>query len=356
MQEKMRKRNQTMSPALHNILLSVVAILLSLVITSIIMAAAGNDLSEAYAALIDGAFGSRNAIANTLAKTIPLLFVGLACAFSNKGGIFNIGCEGQLYIGGLAAAYTAICLQGMPRFFVIGLSVLTGMLCGALVGGLNGFLKAKLQINEVLVAIMLNYILRYFCGYCVHGPLKDPEASVAQTVAIGDEYMLTKLVPKTQLTTALFLGAAIVILMYFFFKKTRMGFNIRAVGENRFAAQASGIAMSATIILTMAVSGALAGLTGVTEVLGKTGKFVDGFSPGYGFTGIAVAVLGRNHPVGVVLSALLFGIMEAGALKMSYAAGVSTSMIKVMQGLVILFVATPNLVKFLGTERGKKNE
>ena len=210
------------------------------------------------------------------------------------------------------------------------------------------------QINEVLVAIMLNYIMRYLTSYFVHGPLKDPKANVAQTVAVNENYMLTKLVPKTQLTTALLLALVIAVLMYFFFKKTRTGFNIRAVGENRLAAQASGIAMSSTIILTMAVSGGLAALTGVTEVLGKTGKFVDGFSPGYGFTGIAVAVLGRNNPAGVLLSALLFGIMDSGAMKMSYVAGVSSNMIKVMQGLVILFVATPNLVNFLRSRKGEE--
>lgn len=339
---------------LQNIWLSVIAILLSLVITSIIMAASGNNLAEAYSALFKGAFGSRNAIANTLAKTVPLIFVGMACAFSNKGGIFNIGCEGQLYSGALAAAVAAIFLQGAPRILVIPAAFVAGMAAGMLVGGLNGFLKAKLQINEVLVAIMLNYIMRYLTSYFVHGPLKDPEASVAQTVAMDDTYMLTKLVPKTQLTTALLLALVIAVLLHFFFLKTRTGFNIRAVGENRLAAQASGIAMSSTVVLTMAVSGALAALTGVTEVLGKTGKFVDGFSPGYGFTGIAVAVLGRNNPAGVLLSALLFGIMESGAMKMSYVAGVSTSMIKVMQGLVILFVATPNLVSFLRRRKGER--
>ena len=133
-----------------------------------------------------------------------------------------------------------------------------------------------------------------------------------------------------------------------------MGYNIRAVGEKPRAAQAAGIAMSGTVVLTMGISGALAGLAGATEVFGKLGRFVDLFSPGYGFTGIAVAVLGRNNPFAVLLSALLFGIIDAGSMKMSYVAGVSTSMISVMQGLVILFVATPNLVKSLKLKKGGK--
>lgn len=353
MKGKEKQESFRLSFGMRNMLLSIAAILMSLILTALLMAAAGYHLGEAFSALFAGAFGSRNAVANTIAKTIPLMFVGMACAFSNQGGIFNIGCEGQLYSGALAAVFVTISLNGLPRFVVMPAAVLAGMAAGALVGGFNGFLKAKLGIHEVLTAIMLNYIMRYFTSYCVHGPLKDPEASIAQTVAIGDSYMLKKLVPKTQLTTALFLGLFLAILMYVFFRKLRLGFHIRAVGENGLAAQAAGIGLPSTIVFTMAVSGALAALTGVTETLGKTGKFVDGFSPGYGFTGIAVAVLGRNHPVGVLLSALLFGIMDAGAMKMSYVAGVSTSMINVMQGLVILFVATPGLVRALWG-RGKR--
>ena len=344
---KGKRTSYIMLPELQNLLLSAIAIILSLFITAVIMLASGYHPFVAFRALLDGAFGSRNSMATTLGKTIPLVFVGLACAYSNRGGLFNIGCEGQLYIGGLAATVTALQMQGMPRALVLAAAFVTGMLAGGLAGGVTGFLKAKLNINEVLVAIMLNYILKFFASYCVHGPIQDPKSSVAQTAAIGDKYMLTKLVPKSQLTTAFLIGILLAVLLYLFFSKTRAGFNIRAVGENGTAAQASGIGMIKTVIMTMAVSGALAALTGITEVFGKTGKFVDGFSPGYGFTGIAVAVLGRNHPVGVLLSALLFGIMESGAMKMSYIAGVSTSMIKVMQGLVILFVATPELVSFI---------
>ena len=350
---KEKNKIYAMLPELRNLLLSVIAIILSLFVTAVIMLISGYHPVEAFRVLLEGAFGSKNSIATTLGKTTPLIFVGMACAYSNKGGLFNIGCEGQLYIGALAATYAALMMHGMPRTLVLAATFSSGMLAGGLVGGLNGFLKAKLNISEVLVAIMLNYILRFFTSYCAHGPLKDPASSVAQTVAIGDNYMLTKLVPKSQLTTALLIGILLAVILYFFFSKTRAGFNIRAVGENGTAAQASGIGMMGTVIMTMTVSGALAALTGITEVLGKTGKFVDGFSPGYGFIGIAVAVLGRNHPVGVLLSALLFGIMESGAMKMSYIAGVPTSMIKVMQGLVILFVATPKLVTSIMRKGGK---
>ena len=348
------KNNLNMKQTLRDLGTSVAAILLSLLVSAIIMLIARYNPIDAFSAMLDGAFGSRNAIANTLAKATPLIFVGLACAFANKGGVFNIGGEGQLYMGAFFAAITGLAMQGMPRLVVIVTCLLVGAIAGGLVGAFNGFLKAKLQINEVIVAIMLNYICKFLTSHYVNGPLKEEGSQTAKTVAIGDQYMLSKLVPKTQLTTALVIALVLVVVLYFFFEKTRMGYNIRAVGENPRAAQAAGIAMSGTVVLTMGISGALAGLAGATEVFGKLGRFVDLFSPGYGFTGIAVAVLGRNNPFAVLLSALLFGIIDAGSMKMSYVAGVSTSMISVMQGLVILFVATPNLVKSLKLKKGGK--
>lgn len=350
----MTKDKKQMMSVVNTLMVSVLAIILSLVIAALIMLIAGYDPIQAYSAMLDGAFGSRNSIANTLAKSTPLIFVGLACAYANKGGIFNIGGEGQLYMGAFVSAIVGLSMEGAPRLVVIVLSILAGMLAGGLVGAFNGLLKAKLQINEVIVAIMLNYIMRFFTSYWVNGPLKEEGAQTPQTATLNESFQFTKLIPKTQLTTAFIIAVAAVILVYFFFEKTRAGYNIRAVGENALAAQASGVAMTSTIIMTMAVSGAFAGLAGMTEVFGKTGNFIDGFSPGYGFTGIAVAFLGKNNPFGVFLGALLFGIIEAGSMKMSYKAGVSTSMINVMQGLVILFVATPQLVMFFKNRKGGK--
>lgn len=351
------KKKIEMKQNFNDLIVSVAAIILSLVVAAVIMILAGYNPLEAYAAMLDGAFGSANSVANTLAKATPLILVGLACAFANKGGIFNIGGEGQLYMGAFFAAVTGLALDGMPRLVVIGGSLLVGAIAGGLVGSLNGFLKARLQINEVIVAIMLNYVCKFLTSHFVNGPLKEEGSQTAKTVALDETYHLTTLIPRTQLTTAFIIALILVVVLYFFFEKTRMGYNIRAVGENAKAAQAAGIAISTTAVLTMGISGALAGLAGATEVFGKMdGRFIDMFSPGYGFTGIAVAVLGRNNPFAVLLSALLFGIIEAGSMKMSYVAGISTSMISVMQGLVILFVATPAIVKALKINKAKKGE
>lgn len=347
-------KNEKIKNVMKSALLSVGAILLSLIIAAVIMLAGGYDPAAAYSALFEGAFGSFNAIANTLSKSIPLLFAGLSFAFASKGGLFNIGGEGQLYMGAFLSAITALTLEGLPRLVVIPLAVLAGMAGGAVVGAVVGVLKAKLNIHEVIAAIMMNYISLYFTSYFVNNVVKEEGSMTAQTYPISESYMFTKLIPRTQLTTALFLGIALAAAISFFFKKTRLGFHIRSVGENGMAAKAAGIPMVSLTITTLAASGAIAGLTGVAEVLGKNGRFIDNFSPGFGFTGIAVAVLGNNNPATILLSSLLFGVLEAGSMKMSYSAGVSSSMVKVIQGLVILFVATPGIIKAFGKLRRRE--
>jgi len=349
---------QTTKPRLHplvgRLLYSLAAVILSLLLAAVVMLIAGYDPEKAFGAMLNGAFGSANAIANTLSKSIPLMFTGFAFAVASKGGVFNIGGEGQLYLAALASAVTALSLNGLPRLVVLTASILAGAIAGGAVGALIGAIKAKLRINEVIVAIMINYIISLFTSYMVNGPLKAEGSMTAQSEAISSNYLFSTIIPRSQLTSALYLGIAFAVLIYFLFRSTRLGFNIRAVGENAKAAAPAGISIAATTIGVMAFSGMLAGLAGVTEVLGKYGRFIDGFSPGFGFTGIAVAVLGSNNPFGILLTSLLFGALEAGSMKMSYVANVSTNMVMVIQGLVILFVATPEIVSQLTNRKGAK--
>ncbi len=351
----MPERNKgRLHPVVTQLIYSVAAILLSLVAATIVMLVAGYDPIKAFSAMLNGAFGSANAIANTLSKSIPLMFTGFAFAVANKAGIFNIGGEGQLYLGALASAAVALALNGLPRILVLSAAIVAGMVAGGLVGSVIGFIKAKLKINEVIVAIMLNYIVSLFTSYVVNNPMKAEGSMTAQTEAIADVYLFSKIIPRSQLTTALYIGLGVAVLLYFLFHSTRVGFNIRAIGENPHAARPSGINIPLTTIGVMAASGALAGMAGVTEVLGKYGRFIDGFSPGFGFTGIAVAVLGQNNPFGIILTSILFGALEAGSMKMSYVASVSTNMVMVIQGLVILFVATPEIVRQIVSRKGEK--
>ena len=351
----MKRTNKVQLPTLvARLLYSLAAVILSLLLATIVMLIAGYDPAKAFSAMLNGAFGSANAIANTLSKSIPLMFTGFAFAVASKGGIFNIGGEGQLYLAALASTVTALALNGLPRIVVLVAAIFAGMLAGGAVGALIGAIKAKLRINEVIVAIMINYIVSLFTSYMVNGPLKAENSMTAQSEAISNNYLFATIIPRSQLTSALFLGIAFAVLIFFLFRSTRVGFNIRAVGENAKAAASSGIHIAATTIGVMTFSGMLAGLAGVTEVLGKYGRFIDGFSPGFGFTGIAVAVLGSNNPFGILLTSVLFGALEAGSMKMSYVANVSTNMVMVIQGLVILFVATPEIVSQFVRRTGRK--
>ncbi|MCL2580024.1 MAG: ABC transporter permease [Oscillospiraceae bacterium] len=330
---------------LPGILYAFAAIVLAILVSSGIMLLIGNDPLLAFTALFDGAFGSVNSLANTLSMSIPLMFTGLAFSYAMKGGLFNIGGEGQLYIGAFASTVVALALQGAPAVIVMPLAILSGMLAGGLLGGFIGLIKVKLRVHEVIVAIMFNYIAMLLTSYFVNGPLLAEGSMTPQTERIPDAFLFTRILPRTQLTTALYLGLVVAVATYFFFKKTRIGYNIRAVGENPTAAKVSGVNITATTMLAMGLSGSVAALAGITEVFGKHDRFIDGFSPGFGFTGIAVAVLGNNNPFGIIATALLFGALNSGALRMSHAAGISSSMVMVVQGLVILFVATPAITR-----------
>lgn len=324
---------------------SLAAIGLALVIGAVFIVLAGESPFTAYGSLLKGALGTPQAIANTISKSIPLAFTGLAVALGSRCGMLNIGAEGQLHVGAMASVLTALWLSFLPAPLLMVVSILAGMLGGMIAGSIPGIFKAKFRTNEVIVAIMLNYICTLFTSYLVGGPFKT-EGSTAQTEMIPKSIWFGKLVPRTQLTWALLLLLLVAAAMYIFLWKTSVGYKLRAVGANPFASKTAGIRVNFYLIMAMTLSGGIAALAGVTEVFGKYHRFIEGFSPSFGFTGIAVAILGRNHPVGVLLTALLFGIMDMGALRMSRETMVSSNMVTVIQSLVILLVAAPELIKW----------
>lgn len=324
---------------------SLAAIGIALIIGALFILLSGESPIAAYGALLKGALGSPKSVANTISKSIPLAFTGLAVALGSRCGMLNIGAEGQLHAGAMAAVVTALGLSFLPAPLLLPLSVLMGVLAGMAIGSIPGIFKAKLNTSEVIVAIMLNYICTLFTSWLVNGPVKA-QGSTAQTHVIPESVWFGRLFPQTQLTTSLFLLLTVAAALYIFLWKTSLGFQLRAVGANASAAGTAGIKVSLFMILSMVLSGGLAALGGVTEVFGKYHRFIEGFSPSFGFTGIAVAILGRNHPAGVLLTALLFGIMDMGALRMSRVTNVSTNMVTVVQSLVILLVAAPELIKW----------
>lgn len=324
---------------------SLAAIGIAILVGALFILLSGESPIEAYGALLKGALGSPKSIANTISKSIPLAFTGLAVALGSRCGMLNIGAEGQLHAGAMAAVLTALSLSSFPAPIVLIVSIIAGIFAGMIVGGIPGFFKARLNTNEVIVAIMLNYICTLFTSWLVNGPVKS-DGSTAQTEVLPEGAWLGRLIPQTQLTTALFILIAVAVLMYIFLWKTSVGYQLRAVGANPSAAGTAGIRVKTYMIMAMVLSGGLAALAGITEVFGKYHRFIEGFSPSFGFTGIAVAILGRNHPAGVLLTALLFGIMDMGALRMSRVTDVSTNMVTVVQSLVILLVAAPELIKW----------
>lgn len=329
----------------NELLKSLAAIGIALFIGALFILLSGESPFEAYSALLKGALGSPKSIANTISKSIPLAFTGLAVALGSRCGMLNIGAEGQLHAGAMAAVLTALGLSALPGPIVMPVSILAGVAAGMAVGSIPGIFKAKLHTSEVIVAIMLNYICTLFTSWLVNGPVKA-QGSASQTHVIPQGAWLSRLIPQTQLTTSLFLLLAAAAAVYIFLWKTSPGYQLRAVGANASAAGTAGIKVNTCLIMGMVLSGGLAALAGVTEVFGKYHRFIEGFSPSFGFTGIAVAILGKNHPAGVLLTALLFGIMDMGSLRMSRVTSVSANMVTVVQSLVILLVAAPELIKW----------
>ena len=331
---------------------SVAAVVLALAVGGILMAAAGYDVGDAYANLFSGAFGSLYSLADTLLNTIPLLFTGLAVAVGFRAGLFNIGGEGQMYLAALATALVALALPTGMGLLGSLVALLAGALAGAAWGFLPGYLKARTGAHEVITTIMLNYIGILLTTYLVKTFFKAP-GPVDQTPTVPQAFWLPELIPTTRLTWALVIGLVLVALTQWLLTRTVLGYELEAVGQNPEAAAYAGIPVGRRMVLAMALSGAIAGLAGSTLVLGVLHRFITHFSSGYAFTGIAVAILARNRPWGVVPAALLFGALQAGGLSMQLFARIPADLMTVVQGLVILFVSAPALFTLLRHRAGR---
>jgi len=327
-----------------DVIIALVAVGAALLVGAIIVYISGYSPYEAYKALFIGAFGSSYDFAQTLARTTPLIFTGLTVAFAFRCGLFNIGGEGQLYMGGMAAAIVGVSFPGLPFPIHLSLALLVGAAVGAGWAFIPGLLKARVGAHEVITTIMMNYIGILMCSYLANYPFKA-EGWVAQTDIVHPSAQLPRLVTSTQLSASLFVALLCVVIAYYILYKTSLGYEIRAVGLNPSAAEFGGISIEKSIIIAMLISGMFAGIGGAGEVLGLHKRFIFGFSPGYGFDGIAVAVLGRNHPVGVILGALLFGALRNGGMVMKQLTNVPTDLVVVIQGIVILFVAAPEMFR-----------
>ncbi len=311
--------------------------LLALAIGAGLIALAKGDPFAAYGALVSGALGSVQGIAETLAQSTIFLFAGLGVAVAFRAGLFNIGAEGQLVIGAFCTAVAGATIH-LPAPLEIPLCLAAGAFGGACFGGLAGWLKARYGASEVITTIMLNYIAYFGVNYLVGGPLRG-SATAPETAPIASTAILAPIIPLSRLTAALPLAIVAAFLLWWWLRRTVSGYELRAVGSSERVARYAGISAYRVVIQTMALSGALAGLGGATEVLGLFHRFNAQLSPGYGFTAIAVALLAQSNPLGVIPSAFFFGLLQNGSLSMQALAGVPKDLVAVIEGLIILFVA-----------------
>jgi simple sugar transport system permease protein len=326
--------------------LQIIAVLAAFIVGAIVLLATGHSPIEAYGVMILGAFGDIHGIAQTLTQATPIIFTALAFLFAFKSGLFNIGAEGQLLIGGLTAALVGISFTGLPVFIHLPLALLAGAAGGALWGFIPAVLKTKFGTNEVITTMMLTYVAIYLTSYMVNYPFKAP-GWVPQTVAVSPSAELPRLLPQTQLSASFILALIFAGIAVYVLQKTTMGYEVRAIGLNPSAAESSGINIERGIILALVISGALAGIGGAGEILGVHRRYIDGFSPGYGWDGLAIALIGGLDPWGSVLAAILFGALRSGGMEMNRVTGVPLDIIFVLQALLVLFFAAPRLIRYL---------
>ncbi|GIV98295.1 MAG: ABC transporter permease [Herpetosiphonaceae bacterium] len=346
---------------LRPILVPFLAVVSALMIGAIVIAISGRNPLLAYAGLIDGSWGSGRAIAGTLVRMTPYVFGGLAVALAFRAGLFNIGGEGQLLLGTLAGAWVGYQLA-LPAVIHLPLALLAGVLAGFIWGGIPGFLKSRTGAHEVITTIMLNYLAIGLAGWLLNDNrlMKDPSPTnvIARTPLIAESAHLPALIPGQDAYPSASAAPEIVhwgvvlavlatIAASFFLWRTVWGFEVRTVGANPSAGRYAGINVPRVITLIMGVSGALAGLGGAIQVTAVNYRAILGFNVGYGFDAIAIALLGKNNPFGVLLAALLFASLRSGSTRMQSLSGVNADIIAVIQALILIFVAADQLVRWL---------
>jgi general nucleoside transport system permease protein len=355
--------------SLRELVFPLAAVAAAFLVGAIFVLIVGDDPFNVYRLLVGSALSWPDGIGYTLFYATPLIFTGLAVAVAFRCGLLNIGAEGQLYVAAFATAWVGIKFGGtvvdvfgtptnyawatLPAVVLVPLVILTAIVVGGFWGAIPGFLKARFGSHEVINTIMLNFVALALVSYFTQYYYKAPGDPIMQSVPVGPGAELPRIgrfLPgfpeRIPLNLAFLLALLACALVYVFLWRTKWGYEIRATGANPQAAEYGGISVRKQIVLAMTVSGALAGMVAVNEVLGYRHRYYDGFSANYGFTGIAVALLGRNHPVGVLLSALLFAILIRGGIFVdAFSERVSKDIVEVLQAVVILFVAAEALFR-----------
>ena len=348
------KTSQWIGNVTQPMLIPILAVVTALITGGLVIFSAGGNPFAAYAGLIEGSFGSINAVSETMIWATPYIFAGLAVALAFKGGLFNIGAEGQLTLGAVAAALVGYGLPNLlhtdiPIYIHLPLTVLAGMIAGGFWSAIPGWLKARFGGHEVINTIMMNYIALNLTSYLLNGPMKDPNPLnvLARTPKIAKSARFMPIFPGLRLHWGFVLALVFAFLVWWLLWKTPLGFEIRMTGANPTAARYAGVNVGRTIVLTMVFSGMLAGMAGAIEVTALNYRHELGFSVGYGFDAIAIALLGKTHPLGVVLAAILFGAMRNGATRMQFLTQIPVDVISIIQALILLFIAADAIIRWI---------
>jgi len=332
---------------LRELIFPLIAVVAAFIVGGILILIIGDNPLEAYRLLFGSAFSWPVGIGYTLFYATPLIFTGLAVLVAFRCGLLNIGAEGQLYIAAFATAWIGITFANLSPWLLIPMCFMAAVVGGGVWGAIPGILKARFGSHEVINTIMLNFLAVALLSYFTQYHYKAPGDPIMQTISIGPGAHIARLgkfipgLPQfIPLNLAFVLALICCALVYIFLWRTKWGYELRATGTNPSAAEYGGISVRKQIVIAMTISGALAGMVGINEVLGYRYRYYDGFSDNYGFTGIAVALLGRNHPVGVIISALLFAILQRGGIPVdAFTQHVTKDIVQVLQGTIILFVA-----------------
>lgn len=309
----------------------------ALIAAALVLALAGHNPLEVYRLLAVESFGGAKRIAATLAAATPLILTGLATAVAFRAGAFNVGVEGCVFVGGLAAAYVGFTYVGLPAFILLTAALAAAVIVGGLWMLVPGLLKARLDVDEVVTTLMLNFIAVSLTAYLVNGPLLAPGAANSATPMVVEAARLPKLMPPSTLNAGFLIAVALLFAYAFWSSRAALGLETRLAGLNPRFAIASGINVPMLVIKMMLLSGAIGGLAGGIHALGSVGRFVSGFSPGYGFTGIAVALLGRGSALGIFLAAILFGALATSGATIQLFSDVPIEIVSILQGMVMIF-------------------
>lgn len=367
--EKTEKENERNS-LMQALLVPVLAVVTGLILGGLVMFATGANPIQAYGALFAGSFGSPSTImaglqiyftsgentelvksiypfTESLVTATPYIFAGLSVALGFRAGLFNIGAEGQFFIGALCSAFVGYSIKGLPMIIHLPLALLAGALGGAFWGMIPGYLKARFGAHEVVNTIMMNWIAFRLSDWLLTGPMQASNFRPVTPNVQATAELPRLFEAPLRFNLGFFLALLFAYLVYWFLFKTTLGFEIRSVGANPDAAKYAGMNIIKNFVLVMSLAGGLAGLAGSAQVLGVDHWVGQGFSAGYGFDAIALALLGKSHPFGVVLAALLFGFLRSGATNMQSIAGIPIDIISIIQGLVIVFIAAPAIIRWL---------